>query len=145
MSIDTGADRRQGRCCRPTAELGGIDMRYLLLIYSNPTAWETWTEEESSAMHAEYGAFTKEIVDSGEFVGGDALTSPDTGTTVRVRDGHSSATDGPYAETKEHLAGYYAVDVASLDRAKELAAKIPDARFGSIEIRPIMDVGTPAA
>ncbi len=118
-------------------------MRYLLLIYSNPTAWETWTKEEADGMHAEYGAFTKEIVDSGEYIGGDALTNPDTGVTVRVRHGNTSATDGPYAETKEHLAGYYAVDVVDLARAKELAAKIPDARYGSIEIRPVMDMGMP--
>ncbi len=120
-------------------------MRYMLLIYSNPTAWETWTKEESDQMHAEYGAFTKEILDSGEFISGDPLTSPDTGVTVRVRDGKASATDGPYAETKEHLAGYYAIDVKDLDRAKELAAKIPDSRYGSIEIRPIMDYAMPDA
>jgi hypothetical protein len=120
-------------------------MRYMLLIYSNPTAWESWSKEEANGMMAEYGAFTKEIADSGELIAGDPLTSPDTGVTIRIRDGKASATDGPYAETKEHLAGYYAVDVKDLDRAKELAAKIPDARFGSIEIRPIMDYGMPEA
>jgi hypothetical protein len=118
-----------------------VFMRYLLLIYSNPAAWQQLSQEQADALSAEYAVLTQEIKESGEFVSGDALTGPDTATTVRVRDGSSGVTDGPFAETKEHLAGYYAVDVKDLERAKELAAKIPDARTGSIEIRPIMDVG----
>jgi hypothetical protein len=120
-------------------------MRYLLLIYSNPTTWESMSKAEADAMHAAYGAFTNEIVESGEFIAGDALTGPQTASTVRVRAGSSSSTDGPYAETKEHLAGYYAVDVADLERAKELAAKIPDASYGSVEVRAVMDMSAPVA
>jgi hypothetical protein len=120
-------------------------MRYLLLIYSNPTTWESLSKEDAESMHKEYGVFTQDIVDSGEFVSGDALTGPQTAVTIRVRDSSAAATDGPYAETKEHLVGYYAVDVADLDRAKELAARIPDARYGSIEIRAVMDMSGPVA
>lgn len=120
-------------------------MRYLLLIYSNPTTWESLSKAEADAMHAAYGELTKEIVESGEFISGDGLTGPQTASTVRVRGGSSSVTDGPYAETKEHLAGYYAVDVADLERAKEIAAKVPDAKYGSIEIRAVMDTSAPVA
>jgi hypothetical protein len=89
----------------------------------------------------EYMAFTQGIVDSGEFVAGDPLLGPETATTVQVRDGATTTTDGPFAEVKEHLAGYYIVDVADLDRAIALAAKIPDARTAGIEVRPIRDMG----
>jgi hypothetical protein len=116
-------------------------MRYMLLIYSNPTVWPSLSKEETGRLMGEYWTFTKDITDTGEFVSGDPLTGVETATTVRVRDDRTSTTDGPFAETKEHLAGYYLVDVKDLDRATELAARIPDARFGSIEVRPVMDMG----
>src|ERR1044071_4179455 len=84
---------------------------------------------------AEYGRFTAEILESGEFVAGDPLEGIDTATTVRVRDGKRSTTDGPFAETKEVLGGYYIVDVKDLDRAIELASQIPGARTGVVEVR----------
>jgi len=112
----------------------------MLLIYSNPANWATLSEAERGALNAEYGTFTKDIVDSGEFVSGDPLAGTETATTVRVRDGAAGVTDGPFVESKEHLAGYYIVDVKDLDRALALAAKIPDARFGAVEVRPVLDM-----
>ncbi len=105
-------------------------MKYMLLINTDPSQW-------NENLSAEYMAFTQEIVESGEFVAGDPLEGRDSATTVRVRDGKVTTTDGPFAETKEHIGGYYIVDVKDLDRALALAARIPDARSGGIEVRPI--------
>lgn len=116
-------------------------MRYMLLIYSDPTAWAKLDQAGADQMMADYFAFTQRIVDSGEFVAGDPLQGIDTATTVRLRDGRVDSTDGPFAETKEVLGGYYLVNVADLDRATALAAEIPDARFGSVEVRPIQEMG----
>ena len=110
-------------------------MKYALLIYGDPNA------PGDADMHAEYMKFTQEILESGEMVGGDALQAIDTATTVRVDGGKRTTTDGPFAETKEVLGGFYLVDVKDLDRAIELAAKIPGARTGSVEVRPVADVG----
>ena len=115
-------------------------MRYLLLIATNPAATGDMTEMQQHRMFAEYGEFTAKIVASGEMVSGDALEGVETATTVRVRDGKRTSTDGPFAETKEVLAGYYLVDVPDLDRAIELAAMIPDAKFGAVEVRPVLDM-----
>ena len=113
-------------------------MKYMLLIYTDPAAFNPAEGEKTMA---EYMAFTQEIQDSGEMVAGDPVQGAETATTVRVRDGKRTTTDGPFAETKEVLGGYYIVDVKDLDRAVELAAKIPDARTGSVEVRPVLDMG----
>jgi len=113
----------------------------MLLSYSNPANWEQLSDDERGGLMAEYGAFTKEIVDSGEHVDGAPLADPGTSRTVRVRGGRAEVVDGPFAESKEHLAGYYVVECDSLDRATEVAARIPDARFNAIEVRPLMDMG----
>jgi hypothetical protein len=115
-------------------------MKYMLLIYTDPAAYADLGESDFGSMLAEYGAFTQSIVASGEFIAGDPLQGIETATTLRVRNGASSLTDGPFAETKEVLGGYYLVDVADLDRALALAAQIPDARLGSVEVRPIQDL-----
>jgi hypothetical protein len=104
-------------------------MKYVLLIHDDPNRQDDLTPE--------YMTFTKSILESGEMVGGDKLQGPETATSVRVRDGRASITDGPFAETKEVLGGYYIVDVKDLDRALELAAQIPSARYGTVEVRPI--------
>ena len=114
-------------------------MKYMLLIYSNPANWAALSEADRTGMYAEYGAFTQELVDSGEYISGDPLAGPETASTVTVRDGAVDTVDGPFIESKEHLAGYYLVDCKDLDRALALAARIPDARFGAIEVRPLMD------
>jgi hypothetical protein len=110
-------------------------MKYMLLIYGDPNA------PGDEGMHNEYMKFTQEILDSGEMVAGDALQGTDTATTVRVDGGKRATTDGPFAETKEVLGGFYVVDVKDLDRAIELAAKVPGARTGSVEVRPVANVG----
>ena len=112
----------------------------MLLIYSNPANWAALPEAERNGLMGEYGTFTKDIVDSGEFVSGDPLAGTETASTVRVGQGGAEVTDGPFVESKEHLAGYYVVDVKDLDRALALAARIPDARFGAVEVRPVLDM-----
>jgi hypothetical protein len=119
-------------------------MRYALLIYASEQDWATQTEEQSQAVNQEYMAFTKDIIDRGLMKGGEALQATATATTVRVRDGETLTTDGPFAETKDQLGGFYLVDCKDLDEAIEVAARIPDARRGSIEIRPIMEVDMPS-
>jgi hypothetical protein len=118
-------------------------MRYMLLIYSNPTFWPSLSKDEADRLMNEYNVFSKDIIDSGEYIAGDPLTGVETATTVRIRDGKTNTTDGPFAETKEHLAGYYIIDVLDLDRALELAARIPDVASGSVEVRPVMDMQAP--
>ena len=113
-------------------------MQYMLLIYNDPSSWESMSEAEQGAMYGAYGTFTEELQASGKMVAGDALQPIDTATSVRVRNGETLTTDGPFAETKEVLGGYYLIDVDTLDEALEWAAKIPSARYGHIEVRPIV-------
>ncbi len=113
-------------------------MRYLLLIYQDEVARSQWSEEELAAEYQDYFAFGAEMEKRGVSAG-DALLPTSTATTVRVRNGKTLATDGPFAETKEQLGGYYVLECDHLDEAIEIAAKIPGARHGSIEIRPVME------
>jgi hypothetical protein len=119
-------------------------MRYALLIYASEQEWAGQTEEQSQAAYQEYMAFTKDIVDRGLMKGGEALQPTSTATSVRVRNGDTLTTDGPFAETKDQLGGFYLVDCKDLDEAVEVAAGIPDARRGTIEVRPIMEVDMPS-
>jgi hypothetical protein len=119
-------------------------MRYALLIYANEQEWAAQSEEQSQAQSDEYMVFTKDIVDRGIQKGGEALQMTSTATTVRVRDGQTMTTDGPFAETKEQLGGFYVVECKDLDEAIELAARIPDVRRGSIEVRPVMEIDVPS-
>ena len=114
-------------------------MRYLLTIYTDESRYASMTPEESAQLMADYGAFGREAEAAGVFLGGDGLQPTSTATTVRVRDGETLFTDGPFAETREQLAGYYLLDCPDLDEATRWAAKIPDARSGAIEVRPVMD------
>jgi hypothetical protein len=114
-------------------------MRYLLLIYGPETSEQPSPEEQAAVMQA-YGAFTEHVRASGAYLGGEALEPTDTATTVRVRDGQTLTTDGPFAETKEALGGYYLVEANDLDAAIEYAAMIPGAKNGSIEVRPIWEL-----
>jgi hypothetical protein len=119
-------------------------MRYALLIYASEQDWASQSEEQAQAQFQDYMAFTKDIVDRGIMQSGEALQATATATTVRVRNGETLSTDGPFAETKEQLGGYYVIEAKDLDDAIEVAARIPDVRRGSIEIRPIMEIETPA-
>jgi hypothetical protein len=114
-------------------------VRYLCLIYDDESKWGTMPKEQAEAMMGEYFAFTEGIKQSGHYVGGEALQPTQTATTVRVRGGKISTTDGPFAETKEHLGGYYLINAKDLNDAIAVAAKIPSSRIGSIEIRPIQE------
>ena len=112
-------------------------MRYLCLIYDEEKALGAMPKSEMDAFMGEYFAFTDGIKKSGHYVGGEALKPVHTATTVRVRGGKMSTTDGPFAETKEQLGGYYLIEARDLNDAIQVASKIPSARLGSIEVRPI--------
>jgi hypothetical protein len=114
-------------------------MQYMLLIYSSEDAWEGLGEDARNAMYAEYGQFGRDLRERNAFVSGDELEPTSTATTVRVRDGEPLISDGPFAETKETLGGYYLLECDSLDDAVDLAAKIPGAQYGSIEVRPVVE------
>lgn len=114
-------------------------MRYLILIYVDPTTYEGVTEAESETEMGEYFALGPSFRARGWEVVGEALQPVETATTVRLRGGKYLITDGPFAETKEQLGGYYQVDCNNLDEALEFAKAIPDVKRGSIEIRPVVD------
>jgi len=116
-------------------------MKYLCLIYEDEKRWGTMPRSEADAMMADYRTFTDNIKKSGHYIGGDALQPTPSATTVRVRQGKVSTTDGPFAETKEQLGGYYLINAADLNDALAIAAKIPSAKLGSIEVRPIQVFG----
>jgi hypothetical protein len=113
-------------------------MQYLLMIYRSEAELGTMTPADRKNMTAEYGVFTQSIIQSGHFKAGDGLQPTSTATTVRVRDGKTLTTDGPFAETREQLGGYYLVEAKDLNAALEIAARIPGAKTGSIEVRPVM-------
>ena len=112
-------------------------MQYLLMIYANEAEYAKIDPSTLQKVYEEYGAFTQGIVQSGNFKAGDRLQPTTTATTVRIRDGKTLTTDGPFAETREQLGGYYLVEAKDLDAALAIAARIPTARYGSIEVRPI--------
>ena len=114
-------------------------MKYMLLIYNNPATYQAWPEEERAAIFGEVDALMNELSESGELVGGEALADPSNTRTVRVRDGVPAITDGPFAEAKEQLAGYLIVECERPERAAEIAARWPDARYFAMEVRPVMD------
>ena len=116
-------------------------MRYLLLIYTPEEDPATVSPERRAETSARYADFTREVRSRNAMQGGEALQPTTTATTVRVRDGKTLVTDGPYAETKEALGGFYLLDVKDLDEALELAARIPGAQWGAIEVRPIWEQG----
>ncbi|MGQ0643493.1 MAG: YciI family protein [Gemmatimonadaceae bacterium] len=115
-------------------------MRYICLIYEDESQWATMSDAEKGAIYADYDKFQGAIKKSGHYVAGDPLEPTHTATTVRVRNGKAQTTDGPFAETREQLGGYYLIDAKDLDEAVAIAGRIPGARFGSIEVRPVMVV-----
>jgi len=112
-------------------------MQYLLLIYHNESEWEKLGPSQQATIYQEYRELIQRLAATGKYLAGDELKPTTTATTVRVRDGRQSITDGPFAETKEQLGGYFLVNAADLDEAIAIAAEIPSARDGSIEIRPV--------
>ena len=114
-------------------------MKYLCLIYEDESIWTTMSKDESAKLSSAYGKYTRDIQQSGHMLGGEALQPTQTATTVRVRNGKVSTTDGPFAETKEQLGGFYLIEAKDLNDAIQVASRIPSAANGSIEVRPIMD------
>jgi len=114
-------------------------MRYLCLIYDEEKKLAGMSKGESDAFMGEYFAFTEDIKKSGHYVGGNALQPVNSATSVRVRGGKMSTTDGPFAETKEQLGGYYLIEAKDLNDALQVAAKIPSAKLGTVEVRPIQE------
>ena len=113
-------------------------MQYMALIYASPDSGPAYGSPEFKAFMDGYYAFTAMLKDKGAFIAGDALKSTDTATSLRLRGGKVETMDGPFAETKEHLGGYYLMEVPDLDTARKYAAMIPSAAFGTVELRPVM-------
>ncbi len=114
-------------------------MKYMLLIYTEPGAGPEDGTAEAAATHQHWMSYSQELAESGKLLAGDALQPVETATTVRVRAGDRLTTDGPFAETKEILGGYYVIDVDGLDEALEWAARMPNITYGSVEVRPVLD------
>ena len=113
-------------------------MKYLCLIYDEEKKMAGMSKSEGDALMGEYGAFTESVKSSGHYLGGNPLQPVQTATTIRSRNGKVSTTDGPFAETKEQLGGYYLIEARDLNDAIQVASRIPSAKTGSIEVRPIM-------
>jgi len=119
-------------------------MRYMLLIYDEEKKWAKMSEQEKASIFKQYRELTESLQQSGAFLAGAPLQPTSTATTVRGKNGKTMTTDGPFAETKEQLGGYYLVEAKNLDDAIAIGARIPSVRIGgSIEVRPVMEVGTP--
>jgi hypothetical protein len=114
-------------------------MKYLLAIYENEKLWEQLSEKEQASLYGEYGAMEAPLRESGALLAGEALQPTATATTVRIREGRRLTTDGPFAETREQLGGFFLVEAKNLDEAIAIASRIPAARTGSIEVRPCVD------
>ncbi|WP_022893790.1 YciI family protein [Agromyces subbeticus] len=120
-------------------------MKYLIQIYSNPASravWEGFTPEEQAEGYAYYEGISNELVSSGEFVAGEALADASLAKRVTHSDSGTVASDGPFAETKELLAGFYLVDCESEARAVEIAGRFPEAQFGLVEVRPVLEMAS---
>lgn len=115
-------------------------MKYMMLIYSNAESWASLSHEERIALGRGHAELNKSLRADGRYVGGHGLDGPESTTTVRVRGGALVTTDGPYVESKEHLAGYYVVECADIDEATAIAARIPDSAINFVEVRPILDL-----
>lgn len=121
----------------------GGQVKYLILIYGNPETREIWerlsAEEKTTGLHA-YSALNEALAASGELIVTEALTDPSQTRRVAVHEGTTTTTDGPFAEVKEHLAGFYLVECGSMERAVEIAAQVPEAHFGLVQVRPTQDL-----
>jgi len=115
-------------------------MQYLCLIYEDEQEWQKLPSAQSGKILEEYSAYTESVKRSGHYLGGNGLEPSHTATTVRIRKGRLATTDGPFAETKEQLGGYYLLRARDLNEAIQLASRIPGARFGAVEVRPVMEV-----
>jgi hypothetical protein len=120
-------------------------MKYMLLIYDDEKGWAKMTEAERQQIFGEYGQLTQQVKADGQWVAGSQLHPTSAATSVQVRNGKRLLTDGPFAETREQLGGYYLVEARDLDEAIGIASRIPSARLGTIEVRPVVDVAAASA
>jgi hypothetical protein len=132
----SAVDSTRGRAIQEEA------MQYLCLIYKDEKEWQELPPAESARIMGEFSTFTDSVKKSGHYLGGNALAPTHTATTVRVRQGKLATTDGPFAETKEQLGGYFLLKARDLNEAIQLAARIPGARVGSVEVRPLVECNT---
>jgi hypothetical protein len=116
-----------------------VPVKYMLLIYSNPESWASLSAEQREALGRDHAALTEELAEQGLLVSSAGLADPITSRTVMVRNNTQTTTDGPYAEAKEHLAGFYLVECDNVDQAIGYAARMPDAKYVAVEVRPVMD------
>lgn len=119
-------------------------MKYMLLIYDDEQVWSKLSGTERQQIMGEYRQFSQQIRSGGQYVAGSQLQPTSTATSVRLRNGKALLTDGPFAETREQLGGYYLVDAKDLDEALAIATRIPSARMGTVEVRPLVEVTAPA-
>ena len=118
-------------------------MKYLCLIYEDEKAWQGMSQADMEKGLGEYRAFGDSIKQAGQYIGGNALQPTNTATSVRVRNGKLSTSDGPYVETKEQLGGYYLINAKDIKDAVQVAARIPGAKHGTVVVRPIMEFPQP--
>jgi hypothetical protein len=116
-----------------------VPVKYVLLIYSNPESWASLSAEQRDGLSRAHEDLTRELSEQGLLVSAAGLADPITSRTVSVRDDTTTTTDGPYAEAKEHLAGFYLVECDDIDQAIGYAARMPDAKYVAVEVRPVMD------
>jgi hypothetical protein len=114
-------------------------MKYMLLIYHDEQSWNAVTESERQKIYSEYRTLREQLLSHGQFLGGSELQPITTATTIRVREGKELVTDGPFAETHEQLGGYFLIEAKNLDEATAIARKIPSARTGTVEVRPLVE------
>jgi hypothetical protein len=119
-------------------------MKYMLLIYDDEREWGALSEAERQKIYGEYRNLIEELGSKGQFLGGDQLQPTTTATSIRVRNGKQVVTDGPFAETREQLGGYFLIEAKDLDEANSIAGRIPSARLGTVEVRPVVETAAPA-
>jgi len=120
-------------------------MKYMLLIYHDEQAWNSHTEDERQQIYVEYRQLIQELQSSGQYQVGDQLQPTTTASTVRVRDGKQLVTDGPFAETREQIGGFFIIEANDRDEANSIASRIPSARMGAIEVRPVVEASESAS
>jgi len=121
-----------------------MQMKYLLLIYDEEQTWQALGEAAQQPIYGEYRQLIEELTSKGQFLAGSQLQPTSTATSIRVRDGKQMVTDGPFAETREQLGGYFLIEAKDLDEAISIAGRVPSARMGTIELRPLVETAAPA-